>query len=61
MGRKKMISRMVNLCFRTEPDLVELFYGHCKEKNITRSEGLRIIINEHIIQNYLKKQRNELD
>lgn len=55
---KKKKSRMINLCFRTEPDLIDLFYVNCKEKNLTRSEGFRIIFNQHIIHNYLKRQND---
>lgn len=60
MAKKTLKQKMISLCFRTEPDLVEVFWKHCNDKNVTRSEGFRTIFNEHIIQNFLRKeQKNE--
>lgn len=50
--------RMINLCFRTDAELIDLFHQHCKEQNLTRSEGFRIIFNEYA--NNLKPQKHEI-
>lgn len=56
MAKKTLKQKMISLCFRTEPDLVEVFWKHCKDTNQTRSEGFRTIFNEHIIKNFLRKE-----
>ena len=49
MGNQTSKSRLVNLCFRTDQILIDIFYQHCKNQNITRSEGFRTIFNDHMI------------
>lgn len=61
MENKKQKLRMVNLCFRTEPSLIDLFYEHCRNNNLTRSEGFREIFKEHMFRNFLNKHPNEVD
>lgn len=59
MADKTTSHRMINLCFRTDPELIILFYKHCKDNNLTRSEGFRQIFNQHMIKNFIKTKQNE--
>lgn len=59
MAKRTLKQKMINLCFRTDKDLIDLFYGCCKEENTTRSEAFRIIFNEHMIKNFLRKEQQD--
>lgn len=60
MSQKKATKeRMINLCFRTDPVLIDLFYQECQLQNLTRSEGFREIFNEYMLSKYFKQQNDE--
>lgn len=59
MAKRTIKQRMINLCFRADTELIDLFYGRCKAEDMTRSEAFRIIFTEHILQNFLKKEQHE--
>jgi hypothetical protein len=56
MSKQNKKLAKVNLSFRVEPTLMEIFSRSCKDYKITRSKAFRLIFNQHIID--LKRKEN---
>lgn len=50
--------RMINLCFRTDQVLIDLFHQECKIESMTRSEAFRKIFNEYMFNKYFKEKKD---
>ena len=51
--------RMITLCFRADPPLIDLFYQECKMDKLTRSDGFRRIFYDYMLNKYFKEQNDE--
>ena len=60
MGRHKKSQTLNNISFRADPTLLDFFHDYCSENSITRSEGLRDIFSNSII-NIQKQKQDEKD
>lgn len=60
MSQKKVPKeKIITLCFRADPPLIDLFYQECKMEKLTRSDGFRRIFYDYMLNKYFKEQNDE--